>query len=115
MDVLIGVRSLSVDNTLTVAELGTVERSSDIVDAVLVIRKGLRLTKKLHFNSTMSFGTGDSNFTMETHPQLKYQFTRNIAGLVGFRIVSYDLEGEDDKAAFDGAFRGLTAGVNGTF
>jgi hypothetical protein len=113
LDVLVGIRSLSLNSYLTIKGVGFREGDLNVIDGVLVLRPELRITDKLSFNSTISIGGGDSDFTMEGQPQLKYQVLDNVVARLGFRRIFYDLVG--DVAEFEGAFQGLNFGVGVTF
>ncbi len=113
LDVLIGVRSFILNTYLTLKGVGFREGDRNVIDGVLVLRPELKITDKLSFSSTISLGGGDSDFTMEAHPQLKYQFLDNLVFRLGFRRLFYDIVG--DVAEFEGGFQGLDFGVGVTF
>lgn len=135
-DILAGVRTLSMENTLTVYGVGTVERDdldddSDTdsrVDGILVVRPSIPVFPSkisgLRFNPTLGIGGGDSDLVYELQPQLQYQITEYVAARLGYRTVGYHIKGdnakredlnltEDDELNI--AFSGLIAGLGVTF
>ena len=113
-DILGGVRYARMDNTLTVSGIGSADRTDDIVDAVLVLRPSLPLSKRWRFNPTLSIGAGDSDLTYELQPQFQFAFNDTWAGRIGYRRLYYDVEGSRGNS-FDGSFHGLILGLGGTF
>lgn len=123
-DLLVGVRSLSIKNDLTVYGAGTVssdDRDKESrVDAILVVRPSMPVfpskIEGLRFNPTIAIGGGDSDLVYELQPQFQYQITENIAARLGYRTVGYKLKGnknEDNEVNINLA--GLIAGIGFTF
>ena len=115
-DLLIGARQLSLDNTLTLDGLGTVEGDKDFVDPIVMLRPSLPLGRRWRFNPTISFGSGgDSEKTWELQPQFHFQISDNVGLRVGYRRLYYEIDSENGRNKFDGAFQGLIIGIGGTF
>jgi hypothetical protein len=113
-DILLGVRYAGMDNELTISGVGSRDDSSDIYDAVLVIRPSFPIGKRWRFNPTLSIGTGDSDLTYELQPQFQYSFNETWAARVGYRRLYYDVEG-DRGISFDGALHGFILGIGAVF
>ena len=124
IDVLAGVRALTMDNELTVYDKGT--RSTEDpaedsrVDAILVLRPSVPILPSkidgLRFNPTLAIGGGDSDLVYELFPQIQYQITDHVVARLGYRTVGYKIKGEhneDNEANIRMA--GLTVGVGVTF
>ena len=124
IDVLAGVRALTMDNELTVYDKGT--RSTEDpaedsrVDAILVLRPSVPILPSkidgLRFNPTLAIGGGDSELVYELFPQIQYQITDHVVARLGYRTVGYKIKGErneDNELNFNLA--GLTVGVGVTF
>ena len=124
IDVLAGVRALTMDNELTVYDKGT--RSTEDpaedsrVDAILVLRPSVPILPSkidgLRFNPTLAIGGGDSELVYELFPQIQYQITDHVVARLGYRTVGYKIKGdrnEDNELNF--RLAGLTVGVGVTF
>ena len=115
-DLLIGARQLSLDNTLTLDGLGTVEGDKDFVDPIVMLRPSFPLGRRWRFNPTISFGSGgDSEKTWELQPQLHFQISDNVGLRFGYRKLYYEIDSENGRNKFDGSFQGLIVGIGGTF
>jgi opacity protein-like surface antigen len=120
-DLLVGVRTLSLDTDLTVNGVGTFSKKVTAVDPIFVVRPSILIfpsvVKGLRFNPTLAIGGGgDSKLVYEMQPQLQYQITDNVAARLGYRRVGYKLDGKnnsDNKLNFDMA--GMIFGVGVTF
>ena len=115
LDLMLGIRHLTISNTLTITGVGSAEGDLDITDFVGVIRPSIWLHKRVRFNSMISLGGGDSDFTLETSPQVQIFITDNIATRIGFRRMAYWIDSENELVEFDGAFQGLMLGIGGSF
>jgi outer membrane protein OmpA-like peptidoglycan-associated protein len=115
-DLLFGARSLSLDNTLTLDGLGSVERDKDLVDPIVMLRPSFPLGRRWRFNPTISFGAGgDSEKTWELQPHLHFQISDNVGLRLGYRKLYYEIDSENGRNKFDGSFQGLIIGIGGTF
>jgi outer membrane protein OmpA-like peptidoglycan-associated protein len=115
-DVLLGARNLSLDNTLTLDGLGRFETDKDFVDPILMLRPSFPLGRRWRLNATMSYGTGgDSEKTWELQPHVQFQITDHLAARFGYRRLYYEIDSENGRNRFDGAFEGLIIGIGGTF
>lgn len=114
-DVLLGVRSLHLDNELKTNNLGSFDNTSDVIDPVIIVRPSIQLSERWRFNPTLSYGTGgDSNETWELEPQFQFQAWENAAFRFGYRKLYYDIDTSRHNN-FDGAFEGPFVGVGFTF
>lgn len=110
--VLLGIRHASLDNEVTVGGASG-SKTTDLNDALLILRPSIPITAKLRFNPTVNFGAGDSDFTYELQPEFQYNFTDMVAGRLGYRRVNYK-EDKGDDSEFDGGFSGLIIGLGVT-
>lgn len=113
-DVLLGVRRLSLDNKLSLNLLGTFSGSRDVDDVVAVFRPVIPLFRSWRFTPVVSYGTGDSEETWEAWPQFQREFSDHWGLFLGYRHLEYRLE-NDPRTELDGAMRGLTVGVSGSW
>jgi hypothetical protein len=113
-DILGGIRYARMDNELDISGIGSASRTSDIYDAVLVLRPSFQISKRWRFNPTLSIGAGDSDLTYELQPQFQYHFNETWIARVGYRRLYYDTKGSSGNS-FDGAFHGFLIGFGGTF
>ncbi len=114
VDVLVGLRHLSMDNTLTLNGLGSFESDRNLNDPIIMIRPSFRLSERWRLNPTFAFGDGgDSKKVWELQPTLQFQATRNGALRIGYRKLHYELA--NTNSSFDGAFQGVIVGYGGTF
>jgi len=124
IDVLAGVRTLTMDNELTIYDKGTKETEDPVentrVDGLLVLRASLPILPSkidgLRFNPTLAIGAGDSELVYELFPQIQYQITENIAARLGYRTVGYKIKGEhNDDNEVNIRMAGLLLGIGVTF
>lgn len=118
IDLLAGVRSLTMESDLELFGRGTISRDNDLLDPIFVVRPSIPLfpskVKGLRFNPTLAIGGGgDAELVYELFPQLQYQITNNIAARLGYRTVGYKFEKDDNELDF--SLSGLIAGVGVTF
>ncbi len=113
-DILGGLRYARMDNELTISGVGSADRTSNIYDAVLVLRPSFPLSQRWRFNPTLSIGAGDSDLTYELQPQFQFNFTDTWAGRIGYRRLYYDTEGSSGNK-FKGSFHGFILGLGATF
>ncbi len=114
-DVLLGVRTMTLENELSIDSVGTFSKDSDFVDPVIIVRPSFQISEKWRFNPTLSYGTGgDSEETWELQPQFQYQAWENAAFRFGYRKLHYKIENEQGNS-FDGSFEGPIIGVGITF
>lgn len=116
VDLLLGARYLSLENTLTLDGIGVFKRDKDFTDPVLILRPSWPLGERWRFNPTISYGTGgDSESTYEVQPQFQFQINDSLAARFGYRRLFYDIESENGLNNWDGSFQGLFVGLGGTF
>jgi hypothetical protein len=119
IDVMIGTRTLSLDNSLKA--LGTrISSDSSVTDTIVMLRPSLRINDHWRFNPTLSYGlSGDSDTTYELMPQLQYQFADSFALRFGYKRLYYkENSGPKNAPRFeliDGDLAGLFVGVGWTF
>jgi hypothetical protein len=116
IDVLLGARNLSLDNTLTLDGLGRFEGDKDFLDPILMLRPSFPLGQRWRLNATLSYGAGgDSEKTWELQPHVQFQINDHLAARFGYRRLHYEIDAENGRNKFDGAFEGLILGIGGTF
>ena len=124
IDVLAGVRTLTMDNELTIYDKGTRETEDPAedsrVDGILVLRPCIPILPSkidgLVFNPTLAIGAGDSELVYELFPQIQYQITEHVAARLGYRTVGYKIEGEhNDENEANVRMAGLLVGIGMTF
>ena len=114
LDVLVGMRHLSMDNTLTFETLGRFEGSRDLNDPILMLRPSFQFAERWRFNPTFAYGAGgDSEKVWEMQPTVEFKTGDKTALRFGYRKLYYEAEGS--RTAFDGGFQGLFVGYGGTF
>lgn len=119
-ELLAGARVLNIDNDLKIYATGnTIRKDVDLADPIFIIRPYIPIfpskIKNLTFVPTFAIGGGgDSDLVWELFPELQYQFTKTIAGRIGYRTVGYEFDGKGDNE-LDINFAGLVAGVAFTF
>ena len=99
-DFLVGVRTLHLENDLTVTGVGEGSSENDLVDPILVMRPSIQVFPSkidgLRFNPTLAIGGGgDSDLVYELQPQFQYQISDTVAARVGYRTVGYRFKGDD--------------------
>jgi hypothetical protein len=128
-DLLIGARTLHMENDLEVYGKGTRSKDRDITDPIIVMRPSLPVLPSkiqgLRFNPTLGIGGGgDSDLVYELQPQFQYQITEKIAARLGYRTVGYRFKGDnaqnenlnltkDDELNIN--FSGMIVGLGVTF
>lgn len=115
LDVLLGVRRLSLDSKLMLNGVGRFTQDEDFTDAVVIVRPGWSLAERWLFDPTIALGGGDSELTWELQPQFQYRLTDSIAIRFGYRYVYYRLDSDDRVSHWDGAIDGLIFGIGGLF
>jgi outer membrane protein OmpA-like peptidoglycan-associated protein len=116
VDVLLGARYLSLENTLQFATLGTFSRDRSYTDPVIIVRPSFQLSERWRFNPTFSFGSGgDSETTYELQPQIQFQMSEHAALRFGYRKLYYEIENISTGNSFDGSFQGPFIGIGMTF
>ena len=124
IDVLAGVRTLTMDNELTIYDKGTRETEDPAedsrVDGILVLRPCIPILPSkidgLRFNPTLAIGAGDSDLVYELFPQIQYQITDHVAARLGYRTVGYKLKGDkNEDNELNVNLAGLIVGVGVTF
>jgi outer membrane protein OmpA-like peptidoglycan-associated protein len=115
IDVLLGARHFKLENQLRLNRVGTFENDRSVTDPLIILRPSFQLSERWRLNPTFSYGIGgDSDSTYELQPQLQFQMTPRAALRIGYRVLSYDIEG-DRGNRFDGSFSGPLLGISGTF
>lgn len=117
IDVLLGVRNLTLDNELDLGAQGSFEGDSDVTDGIIMVQPNFQLSKKWRFNPIFSYGEGDSEYTYELQPQFQYQAWEHVAFRFGYRKIHYKIESDNDDrdGSFDGDFVGPFLGISATF
>jgi hypothetical protein len=108
IDVMLGARTLSLDETLKISNV-KLDNKSSLTDTIIVLRPSLQLSERWRFNPTLSYGvSGDSDTTYELAPQVQFDFSKSFAMRFGYRSLYYE-EGSADKVDID--MSGLFVGV----
>lgn len=110
----IGVRNLSLENTLS-SDLGpSVTDERDITDVMVYILPSVPLfpgsIEGLRFNPVLGIGAGDSDLAYELFPQIQYDVTDSLAIRFGYRRVGWRFEGSKDNE-FNTDLAGLAVGL----
>lgn len=116
LDVLFGFQTLRLDNDLYITGGASYSDSSDIYDAVVMVRIKQQLFSNLYVHIPLSMGgtyLSDSQFVYDAGIQLLYKFGKTIDLRAGYRITGFDFS--DDADATDFYQQGYTAGVGITF
>jgi hypothetical protein len=93
VDILVGLQTLRLDNELKLAGGESYSDSTDIYDAVLMLRIQQQLFSKLYLNIPLLIGGtyfSDSEFVYDAGVQLLYQFSDQFDVRAGYRISGYD-------------------------
>ena len=120
-DLDIGVRNLHMENDLTIYGVGTFSRTSNVNDPIFFLRPHVPLfpseIKGLSFNGNFGAGGGgDSKFVYELSPMLKYEFTKNIFGEIGYRRVGWDFYQKNNSTnKVNISMAGMMFGIGVTF
>lgn len=115
-DVLIGLRSLHVENALEVYDVGSYSADRDLLDPALGLRATYplfpRKIKGLALTATTAFGGGgDSRFVYDLQPAIQYQITDNIAARLGYRRLGWRVEGDEGDGELKFALSGFIGGI----
>ncbi|MCE9615058.1 MAG: hypothetical protein K8T26_12340 [Lentisphaerae bacterium] len=130
-DLLVGVRTLHIENDLEIYGVGKADSENDLVDPIFIVRPSIPVFPSkidgLRFNPTLGIGGGgDSDIVYELQPQLQYQITENLAARVGYRNVGYKFKGDNaenpivkskvtDDDELNINFSGMIVGLGVTF
>ena len=77
------------------------------------IRSNFGDSGKWGFIARADIGTGESDFVWNAAAHLTYRFNRTVTGLLGYRILDYDIENGSgpQRFAFNGDIQGVVAAV----
>jgi outer membrane protein OmpA-like peptidoglycan-associated protein len=114
-DLLFGARELSLEPELTLNGIGTFRNEHELTDTLIMFRPTTPFGRRWKFNSTFSYGEGDSEKTYEMWPQFQLQINDKLAARFGYRRLFYDIENVATANRWDGSFQGVTIGIGGTF
>lgn len=120
-DLLVGVRTLQLDNDLELYGKGETSKDVELVDPIFAVRPSVPVFPSkidgLRFNPTLCIGGGgDSEMVYGMQPQLQYQVNDSFAVRFGYRTVGYKFEGEKNKDnELDFSLSGLLLGAGFTF
>ena len=117
-DILIGVRTLNIENDLHLNGGASSSTKNDLLDPILVIRPSIPMfpskIEGLRFNPTLAIGGGgDADLVYELQPQVQYQINERLAARVGYRTVGYKFKDGNNKLNFNQS--GLIAGLGVTW
>jgi len=119
IDVMAGIRYLSLENELTIPTLGKFKKTFDKTDIVIVLNPRFPFGERWAFYPIFSAGAGDSEATYEIQPLVEFKFTKHIAARAGYRRLYYNIEKDigstTKKAEFDGSFHGFIFGLGVSF
>jgi len=113
VDVLVGVRHFSIDDTLDLRGGGHIDNHMDLYDAIVALRPRLPLSTHWTFSPTLSIGGGDSDLVWEMSPQFEYNYRDRYELRVGYRNLAYDVDQGGNK--IDISFRGPVLGLGFRF
>lgn len=120
VDLLLGVQSMNMDNTLNVTGAGSSTAEVELIDPVLLLKmRSAILPSTLngwYFNLPLMIGgggLGDSDLVYGVEAQLQYAFNSTIDARVGYRIEGYQFE--EENAETDLALAGWTVGLGFRF
>lgn len=114
-DLMLGLRTVSLDNTLNLNQNGgSYSGTRNATDALVILRPYIPLSKHWTFNPTLDVGGGQSDLTYELWPQIQYQFAAHWVARVGYRRLYYRIS-NDNGTGWDGSFSGLMLGVGGSW
>ena len=119
-DMLIGIKTLGMENDLEVFAGGTHSKDICTADPVLIIRPVMpvmpSVIKGLNFSMIASIGGGvDADLVYELFPELQYMFTDSVSGRLGYRVVGYEYDGDGRDNELDIRQSGPIAGVGVIF
>jgi hypothetical protein len=113
VDVLVGVRQFSIDDTLDLRGGSHIDNHMDLYDAIVALRPRLQLGTHWTFSPTLSIGGGDSDLVWEMSPQFEYRYGERYELRVGYRNLAYDVDQGGSK--IDISFRGPVLGLGFRF
>lgn len=113
-DVMLGLRTVSLDNTLHASGSGSYSGTRNATDALVILRPFIPLSAHWAFNPTIDVGGGQSDLTYELWPQIQYQFAAHWAARIGYRRLYYRIS-NNNGTSWDGSFSGLMLGIGGTW
>lgn len=117
-DLLIGVRSLHIENDLSLNDGRSASRDKTIVDPILVVRSSTPVLPSkingLRFVPTIAIGGGgDSELVYELQPAFHYQVSKNVDLRLGYRRVGWKFTGDrNNDNELKIALAGMIAGVS---
>jgi hypothetical protein len=112
LDVMLGQRTLGLDETLKVPAQ-KIENDASLSDTIVMLRPSFRFAEHWRFNPTLSYGiSGDSDTTYEMSPQIQWDSSKSLAVRFGYRTLFYELGGRD---RLDISLQGLFLGVGWVF
>jgi hypothetical protein len=117
---MVGVRSLQMENDLEIYEHGKFSKETDVTDAMFYVLPSMPVFPSkidgLRFNPILGIGAGDSDLAYELFPQFQYQITDKVAARLGYRTVGWKFKGDNNEDnELNVRLAGLIAGVGVTF
>ena len=103
MDILFGLQTLRLDNDLQLNGSAPSSDSTDVYDAVIMLRIKQELFSNCYLNIPLTIGgtyLSDSQFVYDAGIQLLYQFGDSFDVRAGYRISGYDLGEDEDSTDF---------------
>ena len=113
VDAMVGVRYFRNDNNLKINGLGSAEGTSDMADAMVMLRSRQPLaviSENLLLEGTAAIGAGDSDLVWELQLVMQYQFNERFGARAGYRRIEYDLE--DGPVDMEVGYQGFLVGVD---
>jgi hypothetical protein len=95
-DILLGAQGLHLDNTLSFYQFGSANKTTNVVDGIVMLRPSIQFTQHWIFNPSLSFGAGDNNHTYQLQPQFQYQFNSTWELRFGYRKMHYKFTGKNN-------------------
>ena len=99
VDVLVGVRYLDMDNTLTVSVASlppsSVNASETVLDGVAGVKGDIKLSKSWFLPYYLDVGTGQSDFTWQGFGGVGYAF-EPVDIVLGYRYIYWDFDSSSD-------------------
>lgn len=117
LDLLIGARYLTMDQTLKLDALGESDSDKDYTDPVIMLEPSFRLSERWRLSAMLSYGEGgDSEYTYEVQPQLIFQAWEHVTLRFGYRLLHYKIDADSERrSSFDGEFEGPFIGLGFNF
>jgi opacity protein-like surface antigen len=110
-EILAGGRYKQFDTDLSIAGIGSRSGSHDWLDPLIGIDYSAPMTEKFSVEYLFNIGGFgvESDLEWEFYPRLKYAFTNNIAGMIGYRWMDtdYDNDGLEYNVTTSGWIAGL--------